>query len=363
MCTELPKEFEKTSDVLPFTKYGVSTLAEFQNAEEHIQHLELLKKAGLTDEEVKLYEKNEAGLLDQQKKVESTALKEKLHAVYTKIRDYQETKDRLSKQGEPIPGTSTHNTEHSYRKTINFYPEGHPINELKEIEENLFGHLRNDDILPITKRRKILRRLERRKDRILAHQKEIHLKPSPSVSIPKLGSLWDVKDIAGRIAEQPTRPTIGPKDRTMYTIKENRIVRLEQENQDEFRAVDIVIPRNRAEERLLEGTKMNLEDIKSIERFRDYKPGIPSKVLYLKNIAPSVTPDKLSLLFNQFQLENGGPIDVRLLGGRMRGQAFVTFRNEDLAIQALDEVNGTILSGRPIIAEFGRNSNRVQDDL
>lgn len=52
------------------------------------------------------------------------------------------------------------------------------------------------------------------------------------------------------------------------------------------------------------------------------------QVLYLKNIAPSVSQEQLSLLFNQFVLANGGPVDVRMMTGRMRGQAFVGFQSE-----------------------------------
>lgn len=36
------------------------------------------------------------------------------------------------------------------------------------------------------------------------------------------------------------------------------------------------------------------------------------------------------------------------------------FPDEDVAIQAVHEINGTILSGRPVIAQFGRNSNRIE---
>lgn len=66
----------------------------------------------------------------------------------------------------------------------------------------------------------------------------------------------------------------------MYTIKDNKIVRLEPvaDSEEELRAVDIVIPVNAAEEQLLEGTKMCLDDIKKIDRFKDYEPGIPSRV-------------------------------------------------------------------------------------
>ncbi|CAG5054074.1 unnamed protein product [Parnassius apollo] len=378
MCSELPKEFEKTTEVLPFTKYGISSIQDFRKAEKDIQHLEWLKKVGLSNEEVKLYQENEAGLLDQCKKIESSILKTKLADLYNKIKNYQTAGS--SKQKNETAGTSTNRNEEMQeriqKRSLKFYPEGHPMNELKEIEEDLFGHLRNDNIMPITKRRKLLRRLKRKKERILMQQKQLRLdavqypqEQSPS----KPGSLWDVQKKPNQFRPEcgtSKDKMIGPREPTMYTIKDSKIVRLEPvEREDdndgeesEFRAVDIVMPVNPAEEQLLEGTKMSLDDIKKIERFNDYEPGIPSKVLYLKNIAPSVSQEQLSLLFNQFLLDNGGPIDLHLLTGRMRGQAFVTFQTEDLAIKALDEVNGTILSGRPIIAQFGRNSIRIQDD-
>lgn len=158
------------------------------------------------------------------------------------------------------------------------------MNELKQLEDNLFGHLKSD-IIPITKRRKILRRLERKKDRILAQQKELlaqnsktHHEPS---TVNRPGSLWDVKDIPKRQEQTMKCNIIGPKAKTMYTIKDNKILRLEHvngEKSDEYKAVDIVIPVNEAEEQLLEGTKMCIDDIKKIERFKDYVPGVPSKV-------------------------------------------------------------------------------------
>ncbi|CAH2258042.1 jg26742 [Pararge aegeria aegeria] len=253
-----------------------------------------------------------------------------------------------------------------HKQAAKFYAEGHPMNELKEIEEDLFGHLKNENIIPITKRRKLLRHLERKKEKVISQQKDPGIDPIAGPSQVKPGSLWDVKEIP--VKQPPSNSDnriIGPKKRTMYTIKEDKIVRLEpvqhRENADEeFRAVDIVVPVNAAEEQLLEGTKMCLDDIKKIDRFKDYEPGLPSKVLFLKNISTRVPQEQLSLLFNQFHLENGGPVELRLMSGRMRGQAFVTFQSEDLAIQALVEINGTILGGQPIIAQFGRNSNRIQ---
>lgn len=165
------------------------------------------------------------------------------------------------------------------------------MNEIKELEENLFGHIKNDDIIPITKRRKILRRFERKKVRIIAQSKQIISIPIkdnlPQVNRP--GSLWDIKEIPTKV-QKTQEKLIGPKKQTMYTIRDNKIVRLEpvRERQelrvDEYRAVDIVIPVNAAEQQLLEGTKMCVDEIRKIERFKNYEPGIPSKVCFEKSM-------------------------------------------------------------------------------
>ncbi|XP_072945575.1 uncharacterized protein [Epargyreus clarus] len=369
MCSEYPKEFQKTTEVLPFTKYGISSIEDFRKAEKDVQHLEWLKKIGLTNEEVKLYQENQSGVLDLRKKIETNVLQSKLDAIYNKINDFQSTSGS-SKDVHDIPSTSVAPEEKS---TMMFYPEGHPMNNLKKLDEDLFGHHNNDDMLPLTKRRKMLRHMERKKERLLSQQKQpmIPVEAGTSRQPPKPGSLWDVQEMPDKRQDHnQAENIIGPKKPTMYTVKDNEIMRLqplqrplhEEDTDEEYQAIDIIPPINPAEEQLLEGTKMCLDDIRKIERFKDYEPGVPSNSLYLRNIAPSVTLDQLSLLFNQFLLDNGGPVDMRLCSGRMQGQAFVIFSYEDLAIQALDEINGTILNGQPIIAQFGRFNRRILMD-
>lgn len=55
------------------------------------------------------------------------------------------------------------------------------------------------------------------------------------------------------------------------------------------------------------------------------------QVLYLKNLGPRVTMKDLVSLFARFQKEDSPPIQFRLLSGRMRGQAFITFPGESLS--------------------------------
>lgn len=52
------------------------------------------------------------------------------------------------------------------------------------------------------------------------------------------------------------------------------------------------------------------------------------QVLYLKNLGPRVTMKDLVSLFARFQKEDSPLIQFRLLSGRMRDQAFITFPGE-----------------------------------
>lgn len=52
------------------------------------------------------------------------------------------------------------------------------------------------------------------------------------------------------------------------------------------------------------------------------------QVLYLKNLGPRVTMKDLVALFARFQKEDRPLLQFRLLSGRMRDQAFITFPGE-----------------------------------
>lgn len=165
------------------------------------------------------------------------------------------------------------------------------MNDIKDLEIKLFSHLKPEEqIPPINKRRKLLRRLQRKEERLLAIESdklELDATKGRNEDI-RPGSLWDVKEIPPKNSTSKNcaekKNFIGPKKPTMYTIKDNKIMRLELVKSDhldsceDYQAVDIVLPVNAAEGRLLEGTKLCLDDIKKIERFKDYEPGVPSKV-------------------------------------------------------------------------------------
>ncbi|KFR00180.1 RNA-binding protein 41, partial [Nipponia nippon] len=101
--------------------------------------------------------------------------------------------------------------------------------------------------------------------------------------------------------------------------------------------------------------RLSEEELRNIPRFSSYHPGEPNKVLYLKNLGPRVTVKDLVSLFARFQKEGSPPIQFRLLSGRMRGQAFITFPDIQLAQDAMLLVNGYNLQGKPLVIEFGKS--------
>ncbi|XP_011379271.1 RNA-binding protein 41 isoform X1 [Pteropus medius] len=111
----------------------------------------------------------------------------------------------------------------------------------------------------------------------------------------------------------------------------------------------------------IQRNRLSEEEIRKIPMFSSYNPGEPNKVLYLKNLSPRVTERDLVSLFARFQEKKGPPIQFRMMTGRMRGQAFITFPNKEIAWQALHLVNGYKLHGKILVIEFGKNKKQQSD--
>ncbi|KFZ53702.1 RNA-binding protein 41, partial [Podiceps cristatus] len=107
--------------------------------------------------------------------------------------------------------------------------------------------------------------------------------------------------------------------------------------------------------------RLSEEELRNIPRFSSYHPGEPNRVLYLKNLGPRVTMKDLVSLFARFQKEDRPLIQFRLLSGRMRGQAFITFPDIQSAQDAMLLVNGYNLQGKPLVIEFGKSSGHLPE--
>uniref|UniRef100_A0A1E1XF06 Putative spliceosomal protein snrnp-u1a/u2b n=1 Tax=Amblyomma aureolatum TaxID=187763 RepID=A0A1E1XF06_9ACAR len=100
--------------------------------------------------------------------------------------------------------------------------------------------------------------------------------------------------------------------------------------------------------------RLGLDEIKKLPRFQNYSLGNKSQVLYLKNLHHKVDIRELMALFCRFD-EETCRVKYRLLSGKLRGQAFITFPSVEAATRALELCNGYVLRGKPIIIEYGRN--------
>ncbi|XP_030649139.1 RNA-binding protein 41 [Chanos chanos] len=105
-----------------------------------------------------------------------------------------------------------------------------------------------------------------------------------------------------------------------------------------------------------------VEGIQNIPRFQNYQRGELSNVLCVRNLSPRASLAQLVSLFSRFQRDDGEPITYRLLTGRLKGQAFITFPDVDAARAALDLVNGYRLLDKPLVIEFGRERGSEQSE-
>ncbi|MBN3295977.1 RBM41 protein, partial [Amia calva] len=104
----------------------------------------------------------------------------------------------------------------------------------------------------------------------------------------------------------------------------------------------------------IRGNRATVQEIRQIPRFQNYQQGELSKVLFVRNLSPRATLAQLVSVFSLFQPPTTPPLLYRLLTGRLKGQAFITFPDRATAADALELVNGFRLTGRPLVIEFGR---------
>lgn len=100
--------------------------------------------------------------------------------------------------------------------------------------------------------------------------------------------------------------------------------------------------------------------------FKNYQKGEPSTRLYVKNIAKPVTEKDMHYIFGRYVDWNNevhkNMFDIRLMKeGRMKGQAFVTLPNIELAKSALSDTHGFMLQGKPIAVQFARSAKPKDD--
>jgi len=83
-----------------------------------------------------------------------------------------------------------------------------------------------------------------------------------------------------------------------------------------------------------------------------------SKKLFVGGISWNTTEDGLRAAFEQFGEVAEATIVVDRDTGRSRGFGFVVFSNDDEALKAVEQLNGTELDGRTIRVDEARERSR-----
>ncbi|CAF3186273.1 unnamed protein product [Rotaria socialis] len=91
--------------------------------------------------------------------------------------------------------------------------------------------------------------------------------------------------------------------------------------------------------------------------YRNYERGQTSQRLYIKNLEVKHVDERLLHAIYDRYKQDSSEIEIILMReGKMKGQAFVTFPNEAMALQALNDTNGFILHEKPMIVQFARTA-------
>ncbi|XP_073498952.1 RNA-binding region-containing protein 3 [Phyllobates terribilis] len=113
--------------------------------------------------------------------------------------------------------------------------------------------------------------------------------------------------------------------------------------------------------RELEKGRLSKEEMRKLSVFKNYEPGEPNCRLYVKNLSKQVTEKDLKFIFGKFidfsSNTETNMFDIRLMTeGRMKGQAFIGFPNEDVAAKALKHTHGYELFNKPMVIQFARSA-------
>ncbi|ORX41981.1 hypothetical protein BCR36DRAFT_587560 [Piromyces finnis] len=107
--------------------------------------------------------------------------------------------------------------------------------------------------------------------------------------------------------------------------------------------------------------KISQEEMEKLPAYRNYKEGVPSRTLFLKNINVKLTKEKdLEHIFGRYlrDEEMSEKLNIRLMvSGRMKGQAFVKLPTVEMATLLLKEVHGYILNDKAIIIQYGKSND------
>lgn len=138
---------------------------------------------------------------------------------------------------------------------------------------------------------------------------------------------------------------------------------------DSFPTLPEILPKEEVPDIVnLAADRLTASELSTHPLFENYTAGSRSNKLYIKNLAKSVEEVDLRRIYERFSVRDPNDLDVRIMKtGRMKGQAFITFRGpyedeDDYAsvARALHETNGYMLNGKVMVVMFGKKQENKE---
>lgn len=326
---------------------GLTSLDQFQEVDKLDAYTEELKKCGLTDEEIQLKMMADDSNKPQKKRnfgIDPSIMEERLQKIQEKIEKKNVDLDQKDKfHGQKALTRHEMELERSLLRDCNSDDKKKVMNALTTVLDPRERTLPND---PMSQLPEILENITKGSSQGKSKRRKRKQKNKEPTS--------DEIDMKGLLSDGSRVVTT---ESYTFDSSTNRV-------QEEREIGDVATceprPRNPVPEVSLEDIQNNrlaIEEIKNLPRFENYAPGELSKILYLKNLSNKVHQQDLESIFNKFLPEGAGGLEYRVLTGRMRGQAFITFPDTNSASRALEHVNGYLLKDRPIIIQYGRKNS------
>lgn len=326
---------------------GLTSLDQFQEVDKLDAYTEELKKCGLTDEEIQLKMMADDSNKPQKKRnfgIDPSIMEERLKKIQEKIEKKNVDLDQKDKfHGQKALTRHEMELERSLLRDCNSDDKKKVMNALTTVLDPRERTLPND---PMSQLPEILENITKGSSQGKSKRRKRKQKNKEPTS--------DEIDMKGLPSDGSRVVTT---ESSTFDSSTNRV-------QEEGEIGDVATckprPRNPVPEVSLEDIQNNrlaIEEIKNLPRFENYAPGELSKILYLKNLSNKVHQQDLESIFNKFLPEGAGGLEYRVLTGRMRGQAFITFPDTNSASRALEHVNGYLLKDRPIIIQYGRKNS------
>uniref|UniRef100_A0A8C3DRY1 RNA-binding protein 41 n=1 Tax=Corvus moneduloides TaxID=1196302 RepID=A0A8C3DRY1_CORMO len=320
---------------------GALTLSQFQALQESDKETSSLRELGLSDSEILLWKNQASASKGSGLGAAPEAMQDRLHAIQEKLEERQRIlalpqrfagSKQLSRREMEIENALFQGTDrHSFLRAL-----------YHEDDTQKRG---SDEKDPMVQLESVYQELLSKKcpEKVQHATSDPCLSPSPAPhrAVIEESSLPDQEEQA----EQAASPSVSAT----------------QPHQSPPRPVVIKEPVEFVPEEEILKNRLSEEELRKIPRFSSYHPGEPSKVLYLKNLGPRVTMKDLVSLFARFQKEDSPLIQFRLLSGRMRDQAFITFPDTEAAQSALQLLNGYKLHGKPLVIAFGKSRKHLPE--